>query len=351
LTLPERHDRLYQAHLEISPASFQFNFLFSNTGKMVAYIVRRLIQSVFVIILVTFLVFIIIRLLPGDPVLIYLSQEEQQLLTAEEIATVRHDYGLDRSLPVQYITWISDVFHGDLGTSLFYREDVSSLIAQRVPVTLYLGLIAFVISHLLGIVAGTISALRRGRWLDTLVTILANMGITIPIFWLGILLIYVFGLKAGWLPRFGYTSPFVDLVQSIRQAVLPVVCLSIFPLASIARQTRSSMLEVIRQDYVRTAWSKGLKERAIVIKHVLKNGLIPVVTLTGIGLSLILGGSVLVETVFNIPGMGRLGVEAVLSQDYAIIQAIILITAMMIVTVNLLVDISYGWLDPRIRYG
>ena len=318
---------------------------------MVAYIVRRLIQSVFVIILVTFMVFIVIRLLPGDPILMYLSQEERDLLTLADINAARHEYGLDKPLPVQYIEWIGNLARGDLGVSLFYRENVGTLIAERVPVTLYLGVIAFILSHLLGIVAGTISALRRAGWVDTVVTVLANLGITVPIFWLGILLIYVFGLKAGWLPRFGYTSPFTDLVQSLRQAILPVVCLGIFPLASTARQTRSSMLEVIRQDYIRTAWSKGLRERIVVVKHVLKNGLIPVVTLSGIGLSMILGGSVLVETVFNIPGMGRLGVEAVLSQDYAIIQAIILITAVMIVMVNLLVDISYGWLDPRIRYG
>jgi peptide/nickel transport system permease protein len=184
-----------------------------------------------------------------------------------------------------------------------------------------------------------------------LVTVLSNLGITVPIFWLGILLIYFLGLKARLLPLFGYTSPFVDFGLSTRQLILPVICLSIFPIASSARQTRSSILEVIRQDYIRTAWAKGLRQRVIVFKHILKNGLIPVVTLSGIGLSHILGGSVLVETVFNIPGMGRLGVEAVLSQDYAIVQAIILITALMVVLANLIVDISYGWLDPRIRYN
>jgi len=318
---------------------------------MGTYIIRRLIQSVFVIIIVTCLVFVVIRFLPGDPILVYLSQQQVDTFTIEQLNKARAEFGLDKPIPVQYIYWIKDLFRGDLGMSLFYREHVSALIAERVPVTLYLGLIAFVISQILGITFGTISALRRGSRTDTAVTLVANLGITVPIFWLGILLIYFFGLKLNWLPRFGYTSPFVDFVQSLRQAILPVICLAIFPLAASARQTRSSMLEVIRQDYVRTAWSKGLRERVIVMKHVLKNGLIPVVTLAGIGLSLILGGSVLVETVFNIPGMGRLGVEAVFSQDYAIIQAIILIMAVMIVTVNLLVDISYGWLDPRVRYG
>jgi peptide/nickel transport system permease protein len=215
---------------------------------------------------------------------------------------------------------------------------------------LSLGIIAFVVANLLGIIAGIISALRRGKWIDTVVTVAANIGITVPSFWLGILLIYFFGLKLDWFPRFGYVSPATDLVDFIRHAFLPVICLAIFPIASTARQTRSSILEVIRQDYIRTAWAKGLRERVIVLKHMLKNGLIPVVTLSGIGLSYILGGSVLIETVFNIPGMGRLGVEAIQSQDYSIVQAIVLFMALMVVLVNLVVDITYGWLDPRIRY-
>lgn len=318
---------------------------------MGTYIIRRLIQSIFVIILITLVVFVVIRLLPGDPILIYMSQHDVDSLTVEQVNAVRAEFGLDKSMPLQYVNWIGSIFHGDLGKSLFYNQSVGQLISRRLPVTLYLGLTAYILSHLLGIIFGVISALRRGGWADTVVTLLANIGITIPIFWLGVLLIWVFGLKLDWLPRFGYTSPFVDIVQSIRQAILPIFCLSIFSVASTTRQTRSSMLEVIRQDYIRTAWSKGLRERAVVVRHVLKNGLIPVVTLSGIGLSNILGGSVLIEQVFNIPGMGRLGVEAVFSQDYAIIQAIILITAGMVVTVNLLVDISYGWLDPRVRYS
>lgn len=318
---------------------------------MTAYIVRRLIQALLVIILVTFVVFIVIRLLPGDPILLYLTSEEMESLTPEELEATRAEFGLDKPLPVQYVNWIGDLFRGELGTSLYYREDVGGLIAQRAPITFHLGLMAWIFSHILGFIAGALSALRRGRWIDTVMTLLANLGITVPVFWLGILLIYFFGYQLGWLPLHGYTYPWVDFGQSLRQAILPVICLSIFPLASTARQTRSSMLEVIRQDYIRTAWSKGLRERTIVIRHVIKNGLIPVVTLSGVGLGNIFSGQVLVETVFNIPGMGRLGVEAVLSQDYAVIQAIILITAAVVVTVNLLVDISYGWLDPRVRYG
>ena len=173
---------------------------------------------------------------------------------------------------------------------------------------------------------------------------------TVPVFWLGVLGIYFFGLKLGWLPLSGYTSPFEDFWYSIKQLIMPVICLSVIPLASTARQTRSSVLEIVHQDYIRTAWSKGLKEGQVIIRHALKNGLIPVITLLGIQVPIIFGGSVLVETVFNIPGMGRLLVNSVIAQDYPIVQACVLIMAMMVVFSNLLVDLSYGWLDPRIRY-
>ena len=234
---------------------------------------------------------------------------------------------------------------------MFYSESVGALLKRRIPVTLNLGIPAFIIGSILGTAAGVLSALRRGKALDSVMAILSYMGIAVPIFWLGILLIYVFGLKLHLLPMFGYTSPSVDLVQNIKQLILPVACLAVTPLASIARQSRSSMLEVIRQDYIRTAWAKGLKERNVVMRHALKNGLIPVVTLMGISLSYILGGSVFIETVFSIPGMGALSVQALLSKDYAIIQAVTLLIASMIVIVNLLVDLTYGWLDPRIRYS
>jgi peptide/nickel transport system permease protein len=199
--------------------------------------------------------------------------------------------------------------------------------------------------------AGLTSALRRGSWLDTLVVSLANFGVSIPVFWLGILMVYLFSLYLGWLPVQGYTSPFKDFWLSTRQLIMPVICLCVGSLATNTRQTRSSMLEIIRQDYIRTAWSKGLKERIIVFRHVLKNGLIPVITLIGMQVSFIIGGSVLIETVFNIPGMGRLMIESVFSQDFPIVQGGCLVIATMVTSVNLFVDISYGWLDPRIRYN
>jgi len=180
---------------------------------------------------------------------------------------------------------------------------------------------------------------------------LSNIGITIPTFWLGLMLVYLFSLTLHWLPVQGYTSPFVDPVQNLRQCAMPIFCLAIAPLAMITRQTRSSMLEVTRQDYIRTAWSKGLTERIIVMRHMLKNSLIPVITLLGISMSNIIGGSVVIETVFNIPGMGRMAVNAVFAHDYPVVQGTVLLIALTVLLINLIVDISYGWFDPRIRYA
>jgi peptide/nickel transport system permease protein len=318
---------------------------------MITYIIRRLIQAVIVLVLITLLGFFAMRILPGDPLMIYITQQDISLITPETEAQLRKEFGLDKSLVIQYVDWISGIFHGDMGKSIHYRESVSTLMAQRIPVTLHLGLLAFVISSFLGILAGLVAALRRGSALDNIVTSLANFGISAPNFWLGIMLIYALGLYLRWLPIQGYTSPFVDFWRSTRQLVMPVSVLAAWSMAFISRQVRSNMLEVAHQDYIRTAWAKGLQERVVVLRHILKNGLIPVVTVMGIQLSYIIGGSVIIENVFNIPGMGRLMVASVFSQDYQVVQAGILIVGVAVVFMNFLVDISYGWLDPRIRYG
>lgn len=319
---------------------------------MTTYIIRRLIHGLVVLILVTLIVFFIMRLLPGDPLIIYVAQTAQlEAMPPEMIDKLRHEFGLDRPILFQYFNWLAGIMKGDLGTSIFYREKVGKLLLERFPVTLHLGFLAFLIGALLGIFAGLISAIRRGKWLDKILTPMTYVGITIPVFWLGILLIYAFGLKLKWFPISGYTSPFEDFWLSTKQIVMPVICLAVFGLAANARQMRSSMLEVIGQDYIRTAWSKGLREKTIVIRHALKNSLIPVITLLGIGVGIIFGGSVLVETVFAIPGIGRLLVSSILGQDYVVVQAITLVIAVVVLLVNLIVDISYGWFDPRIRYG
>jgi peptide/nickel transport system permease protein len=317
---------------------------------MTTYIIRRLIMAIIVLLIVTTIVFFAMRLLPGDPIRMLVAQSQEVNFTEEQVELLRQQHGLDRSLIIQYFDWLGDVARGDLGRSVFTNAPVVDQIKQRVPVTFHLGILAFIISIILGLPAGIISAVRRGTWIDTAVTTLANLGITVPQFWLGVILMLVFGLWAGWLPIFGYTSPFDDFWMSTKQLIMPVICLAIFPIAGNARQTRSAMLEVMHQDYIRTAWSKGLRERVIIIKHAMKNGLIPVVTLLGAGISQILGGSVFVETVFAVPGMGRLIVTSVTSQDYPYVQAIILILATVTLLSNLAVDLLYGWLDPRIRY-
>ena len=319
---------------------------------MTTYIVRRLIQALVVLILVTLIVFFVMRLLPGDPILIYVAQSaELQAMPPEMLDRLRAEFGLDKPIMVQYANWMSGIFQGDFGDSIFYREKVGTLMLERFPVTLHLGVLALILGAIFGVLAGLLAAVRRGKWVDKVITPLTYVGITIPVFLLGILMIYAFGLKLGWFPISGYTSPLDDFWLSTRQLTMPVICLAAFGLAANARQMRSSMLEVTRQDYIRTAWSKGLSERKVITGHAMKNSLIPVITLMGIGISIIFGGSVLVETVFAIPGVGRLLVSSIFAQDYLVVQAITFVIAVIVLLVNLIVDISYAWLDPRIRYG
>jgi peptide/nickel transport system permease protein len=318
---------------------------------VIAFLVRRLIAGVIIVILVSVLVFAAMRLLPGDPILMLVTPTEKAEYTEAQIELLRHEFGMDRPLVVQYFDWIGNTIHGDLGSSIVYRKGVTSIIQTRLPVTLHLGVVALFFSICIGIPIGTICAMRRNGWLDNVLTVFSNIGITVPIFWLGLIMMYVFGLKLKLLPVFGYTAPFDDFWMSFRQGIMPVICLAVYPIASLVRQTRSSMLEVMRQDYIRTAWSKGLRERLVVARHALKNGLIPIVTLLGMNVSYIVGGAVLTETVFNIPGMGRLAVEAVINQDFPIVQGVVLVISIAVISCNLLVDISYGWLDPRVRYS
>jgi peptide/nickel transport system permease protein len=263
---------------------------------------------------------------------------------------IRHQYGLNKSLPEQYINWVGGVLHGNLGASIYYNTRVGVLISERIPITFTLGVMAFLVSGTLGILFGVVSALRRGSWIDTLVTMLANIGITMPGFWVGILLIYFLSLSLHLLPTNGYTPFYNNPGMWAKQAIMPVICLSLFSIASLTRQTRSAMLEVIQQDYIRTAWAKGLKERLIISRHTIKNALIPVVTVMGMQVGLIFGGSVFIETVFNIPGVGRLMAQSVSLKDFQIVQGGVLIISSVVILTNLIVDISYGWLDPRIRY-
>jgi len=317
---------------------------------MTAYVIRRLLHASLVVLLVSILVFVVMRLLPGDPILMFVTSGDMQTASADQIAALKHTYGLDKPLPLQYIDWLSRAVQGDLGQSILFHYSVTEEIARRLPVSLELGLMALLVGIVVGPLLGALSAVRRGTWLDTVVTMVAMVGITAPSFWVGILLIYVFGLKLGVLPAYGYTSPMDDFWTSMQQSVLPVVVLAVFPIAAAARQTRSSVLEVMQQDYVRTARAKGLSEQTTVTRHVLKNALMPVATLQGEIFRNIVAGSIVVETVFVIPGMSRLLLNGMLAQDYPVVQGVILVVAIAVVLANLIVDIAYGWLDPRIQY-
>jgi peptide/nickel transport system permease protein len=319
---------------------------------MITYIIRRLLWATVILIMLTLLVFFAMRLLPGDPLLIYVARSQGLAsMPPEALAKLRAEYGLDKPIMVQYFNWVGNVVRGNFGTSIYFHEDVGKLLLKRFPITIYLGTLSFIIATIVGTLTGLLAALRRSKLADQIVTPLSYIGITVPIFWLGILMIYLFGLKLRWLPIAGYTSPLDDFWLSTKQIIMPVICLAIADIAALSRQMRSSVLEVIRQDYIRTAWSKGLRESIIVMRHVLKNSLIPVITLMGIAISLIFGGSVLVESVFNIPGIGRLMVQSIFAQDYVVVQSCALVFGVIIVLTNLMVDISYGWLDPRVRYG
>jgi peptide/nickel transport system permease protein len=313
---------------------------------MLSFITRRVIQTFAVLIIVTFIVFLLLYLIPGDPARTMLGIEA----SAQDVAAFRSQLGLDRPMMVQFGSWLFHVLQGDLGRSIQFHQPVSHLISTRLPVTIYIGILALILSTILGVGAGVISAVRRGTVLDQAITVFANLGVAVPVFWLGILGIYLFALQLGWLPVQGYTSPFENLASSIQQIIMPVLCLAMVPLATLARQSRSAMLEVIQQDYIRTAWSKGLKERRIIIYHALRNAMIPIVTVLGLSVRYVVSGSVLIETVFNIPGMGRLIVSGVFNKDFILVQGCVLIVALAIAITNVAVDISYAFIDARIRY-
>ena len=289
------------------------------------------------------------RVIPGDPIRLYLG-DDYYLYSPAELQEFKAIYNLDKPLPAQYFLWLGDLFQGDLGYSVLRQRSVTTIIAQVIPVTFNLAVLAFIFSSIIGIAFGSICALNRGKWADTLFSVVANLGITLPIFWAGIMLMYVFCLRLNWLPCFGYTYPWVDFGLHIQKLIMPVFCMSLFAVGSLTRQTRSSMLEVIQQDYIRTAWAKGLRERIIIIRHMVKNALIPVVTQMGLQARFMFGGALLVEVVFAIPGLGRTMQMAVSGRDYAVVQGGVLVTALLVVAINIIVDIVYAWLDPRIRY-
>lgn len=317
---------------------------------MFAYIVRRILQAIAVVFVISIVVFILVRCLPGDPIEMYVSQAGLTEITPEMIEEIRHDKGLDRPWIVQYVDWLGQMLRGDFGVSIMRNFNIADEMRNRVTVTLLIGITAFLIGLVVGPLLGIISAIRKGKFVDNLVTVLANIGVTAPTFWIAILLIYVFSLHLNWLPLYGYTLPWEDFGDCVKQSIMPVFVTALGPIATTARQTRSSVLEVLNEDYIRTAWAKGLNEKRVVFRHVLKNSLMPVVTLQGTMLRMVVGGSVVVETLFVIPGMGSMMVDAMLSRDYPVIQAVTVVMTIIVVLSSLIVDLLYAWIDPRIQY-
>lgn len=312
---------------------------------MARYILQRLGQTLLVLLIVSFLTYLLVDFLPGDPIAAMTGGE----ISSETYERLYHEMNMDKPVLVRYLLWLRDAVIGNLGMSASYHRKVAEIIAERVPVTLYLSMLAFLISVPLGILFGIISAVKRGSVADTIVTLTANVCYCLPQFWLGILFMYVFATKLGWLPSSGFVWPHENLSLSMKQTIMPLLCLAIGGIASITRQTRSSMLEVIRQDYVRTARSKGLKSKKVIYVHALKNALLPVITLMGLRLGGLIGGSVFVESVFVIPGMGSLLVNAITSVDIPLIQGCVLLTAVFSCVINLITDIVYVYVDPRIK--
>jgi peptide/nickel transport system permease protein len=313
---------------------------------VLGYLLRRAGAMVPVIGVVSVVVFSLIHLTPGDPVSIML-REEADPATA---ATLRRQLGLDRPLPFQYLRWLGRAVQGELGRSIRTNQPVTDAIRQRVPVTLSLAATALLVALVIGLPAGILAALRRNSVVDVAATLVAISGVSLPSFWLAILLILVFSVTLGWLPPLGWVSPGRDLVAWVRSLVLPSVTLGVAIAAVVMRMTRASLLEVLELDYVRTARAKGLPERRIVLGHALGNALLPVVTVVGLQAGALLGGAVITETIFALPGVGRLLVDAIFQRDFPIVQGVVLFLAVNFLIVNLLVDLTYAWLDPRIRF-
>ncbi|HZD21167.1 MAG TPA: ABC transporter permease [Burkholderiales bacterium] len=313
---------------------------------MIAFIARRLAATLPVLLVVAVLVFALLRLAPGDPAAIMAGDAA----SAEQIAQIRAGLGLDRPLVVQFGLWLGKVLRGDLGESFYFRIKVATLIGQRLEPTFALAALTILIAVLVAVPLGALAASRHGGWLDRALMGFSVLGFSIPVFVLAYLLIWLFSLELGWLPVQGYARIAEGLMPFLRHLILPAVTLSVIYIALIARVTRASVLEALGEDYIRTARAKGLSELRVLVRHALANAAVPIATVIGIGIAILIGGVVVTESVYAIPGLGRLTVDAVLARDFPTIQGVILFFSLIYVLVNLLIDLSYVFLDPRIRY-
>ncbi|HEY3063288.1 MAG TPA: ABC transporter permease [Chloroflexota bacterium] len=312
---------------------------------MAAFLIRRFVEAIPVIFLATLVIFLGMRLIPGDPALVLAGQDA----SPETLAAIRRANGLDRPLPVQYVIWLNNALHTDFGVSFFTRAPVAQLIAQRAPATLELGLAAMLLTIVLSVPTGVIAAVRHHRPIDFLVSGFNGLAVAVPSFWLGILAILLFSLVLGWLPPGGRADFMRDPGLELKFLLLPALTLALPGVAAVSRLVKSAMLEVLGDDYVRTARAKGVAEQGVVLGHALRNALVPVVTLLGLQFGRLLGGAVVTESVFSWPGLGRLIRDAISNRDYAVVQATLLLLVVTFIIINLLTDVLYGILDPRIR--
>ncbi len=310
------------------------------------YLARRLITTFVVLLLVSFISFCIMQMVPGDPALVMAGAAAP----ADEVQRIREQFGLDQPFHVQLLRWYGGMIQGDLGQSITLGRSVVAAIVERLPSTVALAGFAFVLTVAFGLVAGVISALKQDTWIDHTIMTLAVVGVSLPSFWIGLIMIIGFAVMVDWLPAGGYVTIAENPVMWFKSLILPSIALALLQMGLLARITRASMIEVLRQDFVRTAHAKGLPRWIVVGKHAFMNVMIPVVTVIGIVFSLLLSGSVVIETVFSIPGLGRLMATSIVTRDYPVIQGALLITAAMFVLINLFVDVLYAYLDPRIHY-
>ncbi|MEM8688913.1 MAG: ABC transporter permease [Pseudomonadota bacterium] len=314
---------------------------------MLGYVIRRVLATIPVMVIVAAFVFLMLRLSPGDPASVIAGD----YATAEDIVRIREQLGLNEPILVQFTKWIAGLAQGDLGTSIFTNLPVTTLIAQRIEPTIMLTLTTIIFTVLVAVPLGTIAAWKAGSWVDRAVMVFSVAGFSVPVFVLGYILIYVISIQLQWLPVQGYRSMFEHGVGPfLRHIIMPTVTLSVIFIALIARMTRASVMEVLQEDYVRTARAKGQSEMKVLLSHALRNAAVPIVTVIGIGIALLIGGVVVTESVYNIPGLGRLVLDAVLARDYPIIQGLILFFSFIYILINLLIDLSYTLFDPRIRY-
>ena len=319
---------------------------------MKGYLIKRVVMFFPTMVLLTMIVFAILRVIPGDPALLILGGEEgDEEFTEAELDALRARLGTDRNIAVQYADWVGSMFTLDFGKSYHYNNPVSEDLAQRIPITLQLTFMSLFISGIVAVPLGVFSAIRQDTWGDYVARAITVVGLATPNFFVGIMTIFLLILLFGWIPPIGYVNVWEEPWANMQQLIFPAIALGTSGMAFLARVTRSAMLEVLNEDYIRTARSKGLAEKIVIYRHALKNAVLPVVTIFGLALADATAGSVVTEIVFSVPGMGRLLIEGVQHRDYPMIQAIIVIFGLMVLVANLLTDLTYAWLNPRIRYG